>query len=81
MTGFSSEGLQEFILQQKINDVTIMLYVDELFEKITSKILESGAGWGFSWKGDEMTLYKRERSRYFYVDINYNNLRIRRTTK
>jgi integrase len=58
-----------------------MSYADMLFDKLMIEILESGAGGGFSSKEVYMSLYKRERSRYFYVDVTYDNLRLRKSTK
>ncbi len=71
----------DFILRQRVNDYIISSYADALFDKLMIEILETGAGGGFSNKEVKMSLYKRERSRYFYVDIAYDNLRLRKSTK
>jgi integrase len=77
--GIGTDG--DFILRQRVNNCIIMAYADALFDKLMMEILEAGAGGGFSSKEVKMSLYKRERSRYFYVDIAYNELRLRKSTK
>jgi integrase len=77
--GIGTDG--DFILRQRVNDYIIRSYVNTLFDKLMIEILEAGAGGGFSSKEVKMSLYKRERSRYFYVDIAYNELRLRKSTK
>ncbi len=72
---------EESLLYQRANDCIIMGQVETLFENVMLEILESGAGRGFSGKEVTVCLYKRERSRYFYVDVTYDNLRIRKSTK
>ncbi len=76
---FNWQTLEILELQEKVKERIIISYADMLFDKIMIVILE--AGLGFSVKEVKMSLYKRKRSKYFYVDVTYNNLRIRKSTK